>query len=545
MFRIGGIASGMDTESIVKQLMQVERMPLDRFFQRKQTIEWQRDAYREMNLKLKSLEEAAYSLRLTSAFNTREANTESSAFKASASATVQNGTYEFKVEQVATKTRNISDKISQGTKVSTRESLNSQYQSLLGDIAVEDDMNHYHGSKFSIATYDAQGNRHEEVFTVDTTKSLDELLKDINSREKLGIKAYYDSAYDKIVFERKDTGKFGPAGENEIIFNEHPDVAGQPDFLKDVLKIEQANEVSGTDAKVVFKNPVFGDGPDALIEQVSKSNRITIGGITFDVTETTADFEKVTVSSNTDQAFENIKAFVDKYNEVIAEIQVALNEPKFRDFPPLTDEQRRELPEREAELWDEKAKSGLLRRDPILSSVLSEMRMQLYSPVETTGRYNQIAQIGITTTNIFRDGGRLEIDETKLRQALEDDPDSVFQLFNNVADQALTSKDKDTLTSEERRQMNNQTGLVGRLRSTINNTMNKIVDRAGNEFRTNQQFTLGKELDDISKRMDNFQRRLSDIENRYWAQFSRMEQLMNQANAQATSLMAFLGGGAQ
>lgn len=542
MFRIGGIASGMDTESIINQLMQVERMPLDRFFQRKQTIEWQRDAYREINLKLKSLEEAAFSLRLSSAFNTREASTESSAFKASASATVQNGTYKFRVDEVATKATNISEKISKGEKISTRESLASQYNNFLGDIAVADDMEHYNGSKFSIATYDAQGNLHEEIFTVDTSKSLDDLLKDINSRENLGIKAYYDSAYDKIVIERKDTGQF-PSNINghQIIFNQHPEVAGQPDFLKDVLKIEQGNEKGGTDAKVVFKNPVFGDEE---IVQTSKSNRITIGGITFDVSETTADFEKVTVSSNTDQAFENIKSFVDKYNELIAEIQVKLNEPKYRDFPPLTDEQRREISDREAELWDEKAKSGLLRRDSILSTFLSEIRMQWYNPVETTGRYNQITQIGIKTTNIFRDGGRLEIDETKLRQALEDDPESVYQLFNNIADQALTSKDSSELTSEERRQINNQTGLIGRIRTTLNNTMNKIVDRAGNEFRTNQQFTLGKELDDISKRMDDFQRRLTDIENRYWAQFSRMEQLMNQANAQATSLMSFLGGGA-
>ena len=41
--RFGGIASGLDTESIVRQLMQVERMKVDRYAQKKQTLEWKRD----------------------------------------------------------------------------------------------------------------------------------------------------------------------------------------------------------------------------------------------------------------------------------------------------------------------------------------------------------------------------------------------------------------------------------------------------------------------------------------------------------------------
>lgn len=170
--------------------------------------------------------------------------------------------------------------------------------------------------------------------------------------------------------------------------------------------------------------------------------------------------------------------------------------------------------------------------------------MHWYTPVKTNGKYTQITQIGIKTTSNYRDGGRLEIDEQALRRALEDDPDSVYLLFNNIADQALTSKDASSLTEAERKEINQQTGLIGRIRQTITNTMNKIVERAGNEFRTNHQFTIGKELDDIEKRMDALRNKLNDIENRYWQQFTRMEKLMSQANAQSIQLMAFLGLGA-
>ncbi len=47
----------MDIDSIVEKLMKAERMPLNKAFQRKQTFEWQRDAYRNVNTTLRKLED--------------------------------------------------------------------------------------------------------------------------------------------------------------------------------------------------------------------------------------------------------------------------------------------------------------------------------------------------------------------------------------------------------------------------------------------------------------------------------------------------------
>ena len=54
--RFAGLASGLDTESIVKELMSVERHPLNKLFQKKQVLEWQRDSYREVNTLLKDFD---------------------------------------------------------------------------------------------------------------------------------------------------------------------------------------------------------------------------------------------------------------------------------------------------------------------------------------------------------------------------------------------------------------------------------------------------------------------------------------------------------
>lgn len=56
VMRIGGLASCMDIDSLVEKLMQAEKAPLNKLEQKKQTYEWQRDAYRGINTKLKTFD---------------------------------------------------------------------------------------------------------------------------------------------------------------------------------------------------------------------------------------------------------------------------------------------------------------------------------------------------------------------------------------------------------------------------------------------------------------------------------------------------------
>ena len=40
-----------------------------------------------------------------------------------------------------------------------------------------------------------------------------------------------------------------------------------------------------------------------------------------------------------------------------------------------------------------------------------------------------MAKIGIATTSNYLDGGKLEIDEDKLRAAIKEDPNGIYELF--------------------------------------------------------------------------------------------------------------------
>lgn len=63
--RITGFSNVFDIDEIVSKLMKTEQAPLDKMTRQKQTLEWQRDSYREVNSKIKELDDLINSLNLT------------------------------------------------------------------------------------------------------------------------------------------------------------------------------------------------------------------------------------------------------------------------------------------------------------------------------------------------------------------------------------------------------------------------------------------------------------------------------------------------
>ena len=140
--------------------------------------------------------------------------------------------------------------------------------------------------------------------------------------------------------------------------------------------------------------------------------------------------DPVTFSSSTDvdSIYDTIKNFVDTYNGLISNISTEISEKKSKGYDPLTKTEREALSEDEIEKWDKLARQGTLNRDSTLSSLLTNMRTSIYTAVEGTS-FNNMAKIGIATTSNYLDGGKLAIDEDKLRAAIEEDPNGVYEIF--------------------------------------------------------------------------------------------------------------------
>ncbi|KEK10116.1 flagellar filament capping protein FliD [Lysinibacillus fusiformis] len=238
-------------------------------------------------------------------------------------------------------------------------------------------------------------------------------------------------------------------------------------------------------------------------------------------------------SSDTKAAKEQIVEFVEKYNAMIEEFNKSLKETKYRDYAPLTDEQRKDMSENEQKLWDEKAKSGLLRNDSIIREGMTKMRSTFMGNVAGLGDklMDSLAEIGITTSGDLKESGKLVINDKKLDEALAKDPDQVHKLFSQ------SGKVTETTDENGRKVINDSRGIAYRLRDAMRDMTTNIEKKAGKEGATNQTHSLGKKITNSDDRITKLQAKLKDIEARYWKQFTAMEQAINKANQQSSMFM--------
>ncbi|MGM7683378.1 flagellar filament capping protein FliD [Cytobacillus sp. Hm23] len=361
-------------------------------------------------------------------------------------------------------------------------------------------------TNFSIDTSTSKGDMHHN-FIIGGNESLNTVISRVNNSE-VGVTMYYDSFSDQVTLTRNETGDFTDSGD---------EIRTSGGFLNDVLRFRDADETGGTNIKFEVNG----------LSTERNSNTFNMSGVEFSIKQTFSNSPvSISVNNDSNQVLENIKSFVEKYNELIDKINQKVSEDRYRDYPPLTSEERQALSEREQELWDEKAMSGLIRNDSILTGVLSQMRTDLYAPVDNddvSSIYNQLASIGITTTANYLEGGKLEINETKLLNAIQEDPSSVEKLFN-----------ADGNTSSEQ-------GVIQRLYDSVNVAMEKLTDKAGKSYSAAESFAIGKEMSYLDDQIDSFERRLIQIEDRYWGQFTAMELAIQQANEQAMFLAGQFG----
>lgn len=520
VLRIGGLATGMDTDSLVKDLMRAERIPLDKLTQKKQTLEWQRDDYRDMNKLLNELDRNIFDGVLMKSSFTKKIVTSSneSAVTAKNISGTSNINTTIRVDQMAEAAyMNSAANILTDNSFDPDGKLVDERGKFLADFTSND---------FSIQAIQSDGTIGAAVnFTIDpTTETLNSVINRINSSDA-GVNVFYDKQTGRISMTAKNTGDV--SAQAEII------ITG--DFFTASLDLDTDNIVAGVNGQA-GKNAKFQiNGLDT--ERTSNTFQIngyeyTLKQVTDDGDQITQAGEIVTFNSNTDteQIFDTIVKFIDKYNETIDSINSKISEERFRDFPPLTDEQRNELSENEIELWEENAKSGMIRNDSILSSSMNQMRLDFYSPVTgINSNYDQLSEIGIKTSSNYLDRGKLIINEDELRNAISNDPMAIYDLFNKEV------KDGNG------KLINDQSGITRRLRETIDNTINNIEAKAGNNLRINSQFTIGRNLDSLNNDIADFEARLLNLENGYWKQFAAMEKAIDRYNSQFNAFMSQLG----
>lgn len=519
--RIGGLASGMDIDSIVEKLMQAEKAPLNKLQQQKQKYEWQRDAYRDVNKELKAFDTFLFdNLTMKKDFAKKNVTSSNAAVSVTDAGSATGATLNIsKVTQLATSMRRVGS-VGEGTSKDTT----------MASLGLASD------SQIKMSVMQKDGTFKDVTVDVKATDKISDVASKLST--ETGLTAFYDEQSGKFSLTVNATGEGKTFGEV------HPNEAGGAyDSNKSTLFVLGGNDVfsklgfgtapdlahEGPPSEVGNKNDLNADGQNAIVtvnglEIERASNTFDVNGFSITLNDTYDGAKPITLNSTTDteNMVDKIKKFVETYNGLVESLNNKIKETKYRDYAPLTEEQKADMEEDDIKKWEEKAKSGLLRSDSTIRNGLAELRSIMY---EKGGSSNPLIdtlqELGITTTSSYSDGGKLVLDEDKLRQKIAEDPDAVANTFSKTIVNGETGEE----------------GIVQKLRKSIDKTIKSIEVKAGKTTSTDNNYTLGKNLLSIEDRIKSWQSRLQTIEERYWKQFTAMEQAINKANQQSSIFM--------
>lgn len=500
--RIGGLASGMDTESIVKDMMKIQKMPLDKLMQQKTFTEWQQEAFRDTNLAMSNLRTSASNLRLQSSFNSYSATSPNPAsFTIATTANAMSGSYQVQVTSVASsaKLNSAAGIMATAADGTTALAKSTDQIGAAGKITIA-------GSGTDIII---------DIASTDTFADVAKKIQDSTAASVPALRASFDNTTSRFFIATKGMGT-----EQAFTMSfTNPDGTANAALADKVVNNAGATTAAATGAA---DGSINFDG----IEIVGlKTNQTTVNGLTVNLLQASTAPTTINVQSNPEKPLAMIKEFVEKYNETLETIQKQLVEKRYPDFQPLSDEQKKDMTENEIELWEDKARSGLLRNDPVLKSAMQDLRRAFMDKVSSVadGNINLLSQIGINT-GAYTEGGKLFIDEEKLSAALANKPDEVMALF--------TTRDAAG------------NGVGARVYDTLNAVVKNLSEKAGSSSSSVDNSTLSKKIKQMNEEISRWQDRLTRVEDRYWKQFTAMEKALSQMNSQSAWMQQNMFGGA-
>lgn len=264
-----------------------------------------------------------------------------------------------------------------------------------------------------------------------------------------------------------------------LVISEKSGKAGKVFIDPDTTYLEFKEQMTGRNLEMLFEdvmvfdedNTVEGLIPGLVInaKRAEPGTKVTLK-IDFDV----------------DKTLESISGFVDAYNSVS------------------------EFIDRQFKIDPQTNRAGALSKD----STLKQLQRSLQSSLQYqgSGKYRNLAQLGITSDPKT---GTLQIDATKVKQALAEDYDSVAELFVQTEKGA---------------------GFGTRMSDTVRNAQNQQTGVLGSKEREYKR-TLDTFDDDIVRKERAASQRAEGIKRK----FAALEGLINGMNSQGQALAARLG----
>lgn len=572
--------SGLDIESLVKMGMMNKQNQYDKMYQTQLKQTWVKEAYNTVYTDVKAFKESMSTFKMQSNMSAMQAtssNNDVVSVTANGAAAAMN--HKITVEQVAS---NAYLMTANGQKIdrANNSAANSAY---LKDVLFEagytkstgaDGQTSYavrnsagkaethKGSEVAISIevqdsdeVDSDGKpvTHKVEFTYDQIFGDNKTLNDLAtafSNSGANVQGGYDTVNDSFSLYNKTSGSANKIGlkatnetSKELLDKLHlASYDGQNNTLGSAITFETDKmnvAATGTNAKATIDGKTYESDTNKL----NVANVIyNFNGVSAKNADGTYQASTISVSQDTDKIVDNVKKFVETYNTLIDSLNTKYREEKNTDYKPLTKKQESEMTESQINKWNEKAKSGLLYHDNNIYSIISDMREALYTEVDavdtvlTDARgnkysYNSMSSIGITSST---NQGHITLDEEKLKKALTEDPDCVYQLFASDQDSTYISgstnkNQSDTYTSKSD-YLN--TGIANRLYNSMTTNIRNLESYAGTSKETDDESYLGKLITNMNTKMTSFQTLMKSYESKLYKKYDAMEVALSKLGAQ-------------
>lgn len=537
--RVTGLNSGLDTEAIISELVSAYRTKEEKYEKAQTKLSWKQDAWKELNIKVKSLYDNISNLRFSAAW-TMKKTTVSDSTKATitASTSAVNGTQTLKIKQLAKGTYITGNKLqnaSDGKAPSSTTKLSE-----LG----------YTGDGGEIQVKNSDGTVAKTISVTGST-TIGDLTSALNGAGD--IKASYDATNQRIFVAANKTG-------TENAFSLDGDA--------EILKAFGLNEAGG--ASIV-------DAQDSEIELneatfTSSNNKYSINGLTIDCLAETGNSEiSITTSVDTQGMYDQIKDIFSQYNSLMKEMYTLYNADSAKGYEPLTDEEKDSMSDSEVEKWEEKIKSALLRRDNTLDSVMSSMKnamtMSYYIynggavTYDSTNKYykcngealkdsngsyitsdaelkswvsaNNVKKYSLSSFGIKTEAyASMTSNNTQGSYHIDGDSDDDVSKNNTDVLMNMLNSDPDTVSGFMKQ-------VVSGLYSAIDTKM-KSVTGLSSSYTIYNDIEMAKEYSDYTDTISKWEDKLTDLEDYYYKKFAAMESALATLQSQSSSLSSLL-----
>lgn len=385
---------------------------------------------------------------------------------------------------------------------------------------------------------------------------LSTIMNDINTNKDAGVKVSYSKTADQFVF----TSTHGGAGGKV-------EIGGADNLAAKMFGTVDASGVATPPAAVAggsAPTASYVKGEDAKMTVTINGTKTTLtsGTNTFNVdglnisasgTFTSVDASGVVDSTkevsfsskvDSDKIIDAMKDFVKEYNQMLDDLNTEIRQKHTRSYAPLTDDQKESMSESQIKAWETEAKKGLLFADNDLSALSDSMRFMFSPGGERTAA---LTNMGFTVSTSYSDNGKISLDETKLRAALDTDPTAVGDAFAaSMSQKTVTNSDGTTKLVDD----TSSGGVMTRMKVVLDRyaktdgTKGILIERAGSKYSPLSLLnnSLQKQYDDLDDVIYTLTNKLSKQVDRYTRQFTQLEKLMSQMNSQSSSLAGMMGG---